>query len=243
MRALDRVIAILEAVAAGPGPVSTAAVASQVGISLSTVSRLMRELAEQGLLDREGSSGTYMLGGRLMALVRTATEPSNLLRIALPVMESLRDKTQETVSLHVRSGDSRVCIAEVQSLKPVRRVVPLGLVLPLHFGATGEVLLAGLSPAAIQDYLARVKLPARDSKALQTRLDQCRKNGWLMAVDSWVEGLAGIAAQVRSSDTDVASLAVSGPSFRWTAAAMNQHREAVVAAAHTISVLMANGRA
>lgn len=242
MRALDRVIAILEAVAAGGGPVSTAAVASQVGVSLSTVSRLMRELAEQGLLDREGPSGTYMLGDRLMALVRTATEPSDLLRIALPVMASLRDKTQETISLHVRSGDSRVCIAEVQSLKPVRRVVPLGLVLPLHFGATGEVLLAGLPPAVIRDYLTRVKLPAHESKALRSRLDECRKNGWSMAIDSWAEGLAGIAAQVRSGDTAFASLAVSGPSFRWTASAMNQHREAVVAAARSISVRMANGR-
>jgi len=178
-----------------------------------------------------------------MALVRTGTEPSDLLRIALPMMESLRDKTEETVSLHVRSGDSRVCIAEVQSLKPVRRVVPLGLVLPLHYGATGEVLLAGLSPAVIEDYLSRLKLPARKLQALRSRLESSRKNGWLMAVDSWSEGLSGLAAQVRMGDTDVASLVVSGPSFRWTPAAMSQQSETVVAAARKISSRLANGRA
>ena len=70
-------------------------------------------------------------------------------------MEELRDLTQETVSLHIRQRDLRVCIAQVESRRQVRRVVPVGYEVGINVGATGEVLLAGF-PAPDLDGLRRL---------------------------------------------------------------------------------------
>lgn len=242
MRALDRVITLLEAVAANGDPVPTAVIARRVGLSLSTVSRLMRDLADAGLLDREAGTGDYVLGSRLVAMARSGAESSSLLRVALPVMESLRDLTQETVSLHVRNGDNRVCIAEVQSLQPVRRVVPQGLVVQLHCGATGEALLAHVPDNVLEGYLSRITISAEEMRRLRQKLEAIRRKGWEMAVDSVTPGVAGLAAPILAGDTGIASLAVSGPSFRWTETSMSRYVEPLVEAAHHISLRMHGGQ-
>ena len=143
MRALERLIAILEAVADDSVAATTTAISTRVGLSLSTTSRLVKELEQEGLIERSYENGPFTLGGRFLALARSAIQPASLLNAALPVMEELRDLTQETVSLHIRQRDVRVCIAQVESRRQVRRVVPVGYEVGINVGATGEVLLAG----------------------------------------------------------------------------------------------------
>src|SRR3954454_4908413 len=107
VRALERLISILEAVADDPGSATTTSIASRVGLSLSTTSRLVRELEQEGLVERTYENGPYTLGHRFLALARSAIQPANLINSALRVMDELRDSTQETVSLHVRQNDLR----------------------------------------------------------------------------------------------------------------------------------------
>ena len=52
MRALERLIAILEAVADDSVAATTTAISTRVGLSLSTTSRLVKELEQEGLIER-----------------------------------------------------------------------------------------------------------------------------------------------------------------------------------------------
>ncbi|MGH3169717.1 MAG: IclR family transcriptional regulator [Trebonia sp.] len=234
MRALDRIIDIMDAVAASPQPVPAAVVARQVKLPLPTVSRLMRELAGRRYLQIELQPNTYALGTRLLEL-GYAARPTNLYDSLVPEMERLRDRTRETVSLHVRSGDQRVCICEIQSQEAVRRVVPVGLTVPLHFGATGIVLLASAPAAFVSKYIEKVNLVATEANTLRERIHLARKVGWAMAEGSWMPGLAGLAALVTTGE-DVLSLVVSGPTFRWNREVMERHVGALLDAARRGSV-------
>lgn len=227
---------LVEAVAQEGGSVSATTVATRSGLSFSTTSRLLRELTEAGLLERNPSTGTYGLGTRLLAVTRSGGEQSDLLRSALPVMEELRDETGETVSLHVAAVDRRVCIAEVQSRHAVRRVVPLGLALPLHRGATGAVIFATMAPNRQAEYLASPGLLGQERSDLERDTKVFKTHGWLLAADSWEPGLAGIAAPVRRGDTAVAVLTVSGPSSRWTPSVMKLSAPRLLSAAMSISI-------
>src|SRR5215470_8104426 len=149
MRALERLVAVLETVAAGRGPVSPSAVAGKIGLSLSTTSRLMGELAQEGMLELADGRGRYVLGPRLISLAHAALDGRDLAEVATPLLRDLRELTGETVALHVRRNGDRVCIANAESRHQVRRVVPVGATVPLHTGATGEVLLAFASPADV----------------------------------------------------------------------------------------------
>lgn len=230
MRTLDRIIAILDSVAASDGPVAPAAVARLVNLPLPTVSRLMRELAQRRYLQGKHPANTYALGMRLLEL-SYAARPTNLFNSLVPEMERLRDAADETVSLHVRSGEQRVCVCEIQSTQSVRRVVPVGLIVPVHFGATGIVLLAGAPAAFVQGYIRKLGLDTQAERALHEHIAQTRERGWMMAEDSWIAGLAGLAAPVLEGDRVVASLVVSGPTFRWHRATMVHCVDALLAAA------------
>ena len=242
MRTLDRIIAILDIVAASPEPVAPTAVARQVHLPLPTVSRLMRALAERHYLQGEAPVNSNALGTRLLEL-GYAARPSSLVASLVPEMERLRDATDETVSLHVRSGEQRVCVAEVQSTQSVRRVVPVGLIVPVHFGATGIVLLADEPAGFVQAYAKKLRLDPPAAQVLADAIAQARAQGWAMAEDSWIAGLAGLAAPVRAGERVVASLAVSGPTFRWNRATMAQHVEALLEAARRGSARLAGRRA
>ncbi len=230
MRILDRVTAILETIANSPQPLPAAEVARSLELPLPTVSRLMRELARRGYLQIEDRSNTYSLGPKPLAW-GYAARPTKLMAELAPEMEWLRDVTGETVSLHIRSDDLRVCIAEVQSHHSVRRVVPIGLIVPLHFGATGLVLLAYSSREFIAAYVDRLDLSAAAKGALLKELEQIAKRGWAIAIDSWVGGLSGLAAPVREGNRVVASLVASGPSHRFTRKAMREQTENMLTAA------------
>ena len=233
MRTLDRITAILDIVAASPGT-GPAVVARQINLPLPTVSRLMRSLAQRRYLQPEGQANGYGLGSRLLEL-SYAARPTHLLQLLVPEMEKLRDAVEETVSLHVRAGDQRICICEVQSGKSIRRVVPVGFVVPLHFGATGLVLLAFTAPAFQSAYINGLALSDDAERELRAELALVRKQGWAMAEGSWNSGIAGVAAPIQHHEFVVASLAVSGPIFRWNRAAMMEHVEHIAAAARRAS--------
>lgn len=233
MRALDRVTAILEAVAVAPRPSSVTEVTSRVGLSLPTVSRLMRDLAAAGLLERVHASGGYTLGPRLLAIAGAASRQSTLTEVALPVLEALRDASGETASLHVPVGGRRVCVAEVQSRHQVRRVVSVGLSLALDTGATGLALLAHLEPTERDAYVAG--LPAADQERLRRRLAEVAEAGFAHATDAWVDGVAGVAAPIIGPRGAVACVSVSGPSFRWTEDAMTGFAPTLLDAVRRVS--------
>ncbi|MBN9509509.1 MAG: IclR family transcriptional regulator [Alphaproteobacteria bacterium] len=230
MRTLDRIIAILDVVAGSAEPVAAAMVSRRVKLPLPTVSRLMRELAQRRYLQGGQPANGYALGSRLLEL-SYAARPTNLFNSLVQEMEWLRDVTEETVSLHVRSGEQRVCVCEIQSTQSVRRVVPVGLIVPLHFGATGMVLLAGASAPFVQGYIRRLNLDATAEQRMHEQIRLIRERGWAIAEDAWIAGLAGLAAPVREGDTVVASLVVSGPTFRWNCERMRRSVDDLLAAA------------
>jgi DNA-binding IclR family transcriptional regulator len=235
MRALDRVVSILEAVADGGAPVTPTIVASRVGLSLSTVSRLMRQMADQGLLDREVDGSAYRVGVRLLRIAESSLQPDDLVEAALPEMRHLRDLMGETVTLFVARGNMRICLAQIQSHQPIRRVVPVGFTAPLHAGATGEVLLACLPRTERDRYLADLQMSSAELNALRARLATIAETGYAVTAKGWIEDVTALAAPIRGDRGTLASLSVAGPSYRFTQETIEAHRGEVVAAAERIS--------
>jgi DNA-binding IclR family transcriptional regulator len=230
MRTLDRLISILDAVVDQSEPATPAAIARRIDLPLPTVSRLMRQLARAHFLEANERTKVFSLGSRILEW-GYAARPARMVGSIVPEMERIRDVTGETVSLHVRSDDKRVCVAEVQSFNSVRRVVPVGLIVPLHFGATGQVLLAALPPTSLGTYVRTHFEDAAAGRALTSAVEAVRARGWAMAVDSWVDGLSGLAVPVSDGEQIIASLAISGPSSRWNPEVMHRKLDVVLAAA------------
>jgi DNA-binding IclR family transcriptional regulator len=138
-------------------------------------------------------------------------------------MLKLRDVSDETITLNVRSGLERVCIEQVESRHEVRWVAEIGRILPLHSGVTGRVLLAYATPKEISAYLRsldsghRSAPDAPDAATLASELEQIRQKGYALALRDRVRGISAISAPIREPGGMVAAaLTMAGPGERCT---------------------------
>lgn len=217
---MQRVVAILESVAGSHGAATPARVSTDIALSLSTVSRIMRDLAEEQMLDRL-DDGTYLVGSRLFTLVRDARAGGDAMSTIHRVLGELRDRTGETASLNVRRGENRVCIASVDSRHELRRVVPVGDVIPLVGTATGHALMAELDAAEQTALIDRARAtPSRVD--LLAHLRETAERGWAVQADGVLAGVTGVAVPVRAGGRVVAAVTLSGPTTRMPATVVEQ---------------------
>ena len=126
---LDKAMAIVDALDAGPLPLTE--IVAATGMPKPTVHRLASALEAHGMLQRD-RQGRYGWGARLVA-------PS-IASAARPALESLRDATKESVQLYVRRGSERVCVAALESPHSLRTIVREGERLPMNRGSAAKVL-------------------------------------------------------------------------------------------------------
>ncbi|MDQ1438936.1 MAG: hypothetical protein QOK43_2565 [Acidimicrobiaceae bacterium] len=132
---LDKAIALLDALEAGPLSLNDLADASEV--PRATAHRLAAALEVHGMVARD-DEGRFILGTRLAQ--------RSLDVAARPALEVLRDATGESAQLYVRRGNKRVCVVSLESPHGLRTIVPVGAVMPLKLGSAGHVL-RGQAPA------------------------------------------------------------------------------------------------
>lgn len=193
-------MAIVDALEAGPR--SLAELVGVTGLARATVHRLATALEAHRMVAR--IDGRYVLGPRL-------TRPA-LADAAATALAALRDETEESAQLYVRRGDSRVCIAALESPHGLRTIVSVGAALPMDRGSAAAVLRGDL------DVLER---------------------GWAESVEERERGVASVSAPVRDGDEVVAAVSVSGPVDRTTRSPGERYAAAVMAAARAIEATLA----
>jgi DNA-binding IclR family transcriptional regulator len=216
---LDRCVALLDLLAAGPQSLRSLADAS--GLPRPTTHRLLVALEAHRLVARD-HAGSFRLGPRLTELAAVAGPELDLASLAGPVLDRLHQATGESVQLYVRSGDHRLCIAARDAGTGLRDSVPVGALLPLDVGSGGKVLLAWSSGGG--------GVPADE-------LDAVRSQGWAASVAERELGVASVSAPVLRDGVLVAALCVSGPVSRLGQEPGRKLSVLVVAAAAELSSL------
>ena len=153
---------------------------------------------------------------------------------------ALAQRTGETVNLAVLSDGAALYMDQVAGSSALQPHNWVGQRIPLHATSNGKVLLSALEPSEVsrqvpvlQPYTART---ITTPKALQKELDEVRARGYAIAVDELEIGLTAVAAPVRDGYGDVlASMSISGPTFRLDERRLPDMAEAVMAAADDVS--------
>jgi DNA-binding IclR family transcriptional regulator len=224
-QSVTRVIRILEALCARPGPASLAELARELSTPKSSLAALLRGLSNEGFVVPVG--GAWRLGGGAFGLgsalieARRRLQSSDLVRDG---MRRLADKTSETVLLGVQdpSGETMTYVDIVESHNPVRFAVSVGDRRMLYATAGGRMLLAGLPETALQAYFAALR-PVRFTDATETgkaalleAVALARRDGVAQTIDQAGDGVTGTAAPIRDSAQSVIGvLIVAAPSARW----------------------------
>ncbi len=230
VRALERGLDILACFQGVAEPIPLTTIANKVDLSLSTALRILGTLENKGYISRDEATKRYSLGPKLLGLTSAAQKMNSLSMLALPFMQKLNAKYDETITLYVVSNMQRVCIQRVDSSKTLRQVIPIGDILPLNIGAGGKVLTAWLAEKEgfdIESFSPTV------SKAL---LEQIRKSGYATSFNERGDGIYGIAAPVRDSLGEViAALSLSGPTARFDFSRLSEFAEEIISTARDVS--------
>ncbi|CCK25024.1 hypothetical protein BN159_0645 [Streptomyces davaonensis JCM 4913] len=211
-----RALRLIEAVAASRSPVGLQELADTMGLSKPTAYRLLRVLQEESYLTR-AESGGYRIGTQLMALAAQVMPRADVFVEARPTLQALAGLSGETATLHLRAGDEAILVLGVESSHDLRRAARLGSATPLHRGCSGQAILAHLPAREASALLKRASEHA-DTSEIDRELGAVRAQGYALSEGANHPGLTGIAAPVLTpAGQPAASVAVSGPSARWTA--------------------------
>jgi DNA-binding IclR family transcriptional regulator len=239
VQSVDRALTILEALARA-GVAGVTEVAGELDVHKSTAFRLMSTLEAHDLVEQTGERGKYRLGVGVLRLAGATTARLDVVQEARQICRRLAAATGETVNLAVLSGSSALYLDQVAGSSALQSHNWVGQHIPLHATSNGKILLSELDPARLDEVLHTLAAYTDHTIVARPRLAdelaEVRRRGYAVAVDELEQGLTAAAAPIRNAHGDIiASMSVSGPSFRIRDGGLDAAIEQLVAAASEVS--------
>lgn len=220
IQVIDRVAALLDALARYPEPVSLKVLSAETELHPSTAFRILNALAEHGLVERT-AQGQYTLGVRLLHFGSRVHGQVDLLREARPIMDWLRSQLSESVNLTVREGDEVVYVERAVPNRMMRVEQIIGSRAPLHVTAVGKLFLGESGEKACREYARRTGLRRFTSNTLTqvgrlwAEAETAVSRGYALDNEEAEQGVSCIGVPVRDRNgVMVAGLSVSAPRDR-----------------------------
>jgi DNA-binding IclR family transcriptional regulator len=217
IQVLAKAAALLDLLATGEH-LAAAELAERLGEPRSSVYRLLASLQSLGFVAPADRRGGYRIGMKLFRLGTSAVRDLDLREAALGPMKELRDKTDATVFLAIRTGGEALCIERANGRWILNNILQVGTTVPLHIGAVGKVLLAYETDAFQSQYLEQGPLrPFTDDSIVQPKrlkqiLAEVREAGVSISDEDALVGMAGVGAPIHDHTGRVcAAVSFSGP--------------------------------
>lgn len=216
---IDRVCDLLDWIG-DHGAASPNAIAEGIDLPRPTVYRLMRALERRGYLRRAPVSRGVSLGYRLIELAEAAWEGYSVAATALPFMQELTARTEETCHLLVREGAHAVIIQRAESQRSVRVSYPPGRRIPLIRGASAKVILAHL-PADDRERVLDEHFASSESlgqrQGLTKALEDIRRTGFASTASEVFPDVAAVAIPLLIRGQPPCALSLNLPRSRFSA--------------------------
>jgi IclR family KDG regulon transcriptional repressor len=199
---------------------SPAEVAEVTGLSPATTHRILKTLQSQSYLEQDPQTRAYSLGIGILKLASLIAERHDEVALLASTLIRIRDLTGETISLHRRVGDRRVCIAEEVSRQLVKVSSGVGKSYPLNGGAASKAIMSMLPDEEIKLILDRERRPdlkPPDRETFLRAVAQTQECGYATSQGETVPGAAAIAVPIRRADPlSPGAIDLAGPSDRMT---------------------------
>ncbi|HXY44995.1 MAG TPA: IclR family transcriptional regulator [Acidimicrobiales bacterium] len=220
IHAVATALDLLDLLATEP-ELGVAAIGRRLGVAKSTAHRMVTTLCAKGYVQKVPETKCYRLGLRIHKLGELVASRSQLRDKALPLLESLRAQTGETVHVSVPEAGHMFYVERLESYTGVRfssRVSRVGLI---HLTSSGKAVAAfneEVAGAAIA-----VGFEVRTPRTIRTKaeflkcLAETRERGYAYSIEESKLGLASVAAPVLDhTRTARAAISVAGSVPRLT---------------------------
>ncbi len=244
--AVERALAILEAVAQRTEGLTNSDISRRLGIPKSSASYILRTLERRGYLRREAESGKYRLGLKVLSLGRDVLAGLDVKEVALPVLRALVERTRLTAHLAVLDHGEAVYIEKVDAPGFIKMDTWVGRRMDVHSTSVGKALVAHLPKAEVEALVHQHGLKKRTPKTIAglnrfvAELDKVRAQGYAVDDEENSLGARCVGAPVFGVlGTVEAAVGVSGTTTQVDASNLPKIAELVKEAARKISRLLA----
>lgn len=179
-------------------------VAATTGLPKSSVSRMMKELAGAGFVERDRNSRAFRPGSELFRLGALFSHRAPLEDRIDEACRRLIAAYPATAYVGVLSGMDLVVLRLHEGRHPVRYIQEPGSSIPAYATAVGKAVLAHLPDAELDALLpARMSTPFREAAytrtELRAELEEIRRRGHAVMVDRRIRiGAIGVAVSIGS---------------------------------------------
>ena len=201
VQSLERGLAVLRAFSADAPSLTLSEVARRAGVTRATSRRLLHTFEALGYMRSDGRH--FELTPKVLDLGYAYLSSLQLPDIAQPFIEQLSERVQESVSVAVLDGAEIVYVARVATKHIMSISLGLGSRLPAASTSMGRVLLAGLSPAALEAALGGTVIERHtertivDPDALRRELEEVRRRGYALVDQELEDALRSVAVPLR----------------------------------------------
>lgn len=221
IKVLNKAFSIVDLLFKEGLPLGVADLSSRLGMSASTVHRILDTLKFWGYVDQDPETQVYTLGLRLIELGMAKLHQIDWLKESSYLVKELRNSTGETVHVSILADGEVLCLMKEESPRTIKMSSYVGKRGPLHCTASGKVLLAWLSREERKKIIEKKGLlrftttTIIEESALEQELERVREQGFALDRGEHEEEVHCVAAPIRNHVGEViAALSVSGPSFR-----------------------------
>jgi IclR family transcriptional regulator, pca regulon regulatory protein len=207
IQSLERGLGVINSFSREHTPQTVSQVAQRTGLTRATARRVLLTLRELGYALQEGRS--FSLTPKVLDLGYSFLSSFRVVELAQTPMERMVDEVKESSSMSVLDGSEIVYVARVPTSRIMTIALALGSRLPAYPTSMGRVLLAGLSEAELDVYMASTSFekltPHTETSArrLRTLIEEIREAGFALVDQELEEGVRSIAAPVRNGRGDV----------------------------------------
>ncbi|GAB3200888.1 IclR family transcriptional regulator [Nocardioides hungaricus] len=192
----QKALALLETMASVGRPAGVSELARIVGASRGTVHKQLSTLVASGWVEQHGD-GRYALSLLATRIGNAALRQAGLGDKIQQILEAVVAESGECATVAALQRDSALIVQRAESDQVLNANIRVGTVIPLHTGASSQVLVAFATSAEQRELWRRagIALPS------ETALEAIRAAGWAVTTDEFLPGVTALSVPVRDELT------------------------------------------
>ncbi len=178
-------------------------IGQDLGLSRTTVFRLLHTLQAAGFVTRREEERVYRLGPAVLSRGFVYLAGLDVVELARPILMDLRDTSGMSTHMAVRDGREVVYVARFAAPTTVNSTVQIGTRFPIHATVMGRMMICEWSDAELAELYPDPRLPAFTDQTPKT-LDELkgllaadRARGYAVSQSFFERGVSSVAAPVR----------------------------------------------
>lgn len=250
LKTIEKALLVFKCFTQGNSSLGTTELSKKLGTNKATMSRVLTTLKKHDFLEQDPSTRRYRLGSAMAQMARAVNRTMNgeVVAVARPFADELRDKVGETIHIEVVSGNNIYLAYAAATPNPISLTIEVGDQVMPHAHAGAKAIVAFSKPEEIERWLARDFFPftentITDPNELRKIYSEIRQTGIAYDWEEYLYEIYAVGVPIFNHENNpVAAILIVVPSYRMEKKWDSRFIDALKETANNISARLHSSR-